>query len=388
MSISNTDSKVIYTCDPATTTFPYAFKIFEDSDLVVTKYTIDDGTETVLTINTHYTVTGAGDDAGGTVELVAAFSADYKLVIQRVLPLTQTTDYVENDPFPAESHEDALDKLTMICQQLQEQVTRSILQDVTGTVTITIPAPDADKILGWNSGGTALENKDGLDAAIAAAEAAQTAAELAQTGAETAETNAETAETNAETAETNAETAETNAEAAQLAAEAAQAAAEAAVASVDLPVIAAGDGAKLLQVKSDVSGYELKTMAQVVDINGQTEKTSLHADDLFLIEDSQASNVKKKVKRSNVYAAIALGAWASKNNNETYQATTDGFVLGHSGANGTDPSIATDASTPPSVVRSSDATAASNTTTMTPVKSGDYWKATGCTAWLFWIPLS
>jgi hypothetical protein len=35
-----------------------------------------------------------------------------------------------------------------------------------------------------------------------------------------------------------------------------------------------------------------------------TEKVALHDDDLFLIEDSQAANVKKRVKKSNVVSGI------------------------------------------------------------------------------------
>lgn len=41
-----------------------------------------------------------------------------------------------------------------------------------------------------------------------------------------------------------------------------------------------------------------------VTINGLTEKTALVGDDLFLIEDSEASNAQKKVKHSNIKGKI------------------------------------------------------------------------------------
>jgi hypothetical protein len=47
------------------------------------------------------------------------------LTVVRNVPATQDADYVVGDAFPAESHEEALDKLTMLSQQLQEEVSRS-----------------------------------------------------------------------------------------------------------------------------------------------------------------------------------------------------------------------------------------------------------------------
>ena len=57
--------------------------------------------------------------------MVTAPAAGTTLVIRRNTALTQETDYVANDPFPAETHEDALDKLNMQTQELQEQLDRS-----------------------------------------------------------------------------------------------------------------------------------------------------------------------------------------------------------------------------------------------------------------------
>ena len=48
-------------------------------------------------------------------------AATNEVIIQRKLALTQGTDYVANDPFPAESHEEALDRLTFITQQIRKR---------------------------------------------------------------------------------------------------------------------------------------------------------------------------------------------------------------------------------------------------------------------------
>lgn len=82
------------------------------------------GVETVLTLGTDYTVAGVGATSG-SVTLVAALTSGQTLTVVRNVPATQDADYVAGDAFPAESHEEALDKLTMLTQQLQEEVARS-----------------------------------------------------------------------------------------------------------------------------------------------------------------------------------------------------------------------------------------------------------------------
>ena len=138
MTISTTINKVSYSGNGATTTFAYTFKVFSATDLKV--YIRDaSGTETLQTITTHYTVSNVGNASGGNVDFVTPPSGTDKVIIQRVLPLTQTFDYVLNDPFPSDSHEDGLDKLTLQIQQVQEEVDRSIKASVTNEITLDSP---------------------------------------------------------------------------------------------------------------------------------------------------------------------------------------------------------------------------------------------------------
>ncbi len=137
MSISSVTSKVIYVGSGSTAAaakiFAYPFKIFAATDLVVSEYAIVQSSATVKTLNTDYTVSGVGSDSGGNVTLTGSYtnlSTASQLIIQRTMPLTQAVDYVENDPFPAETHEKAIDKLCMIDQQLQEQLDRCIKADI------------------------------------------------------------------------------------------------------------------------------------------------------------------------------------------------------------------------------------------------------------------
>ena len=163
MTVSTTTNKVSYSGTGSQTVFAYTFKIFANGDLDV--YIRDaNGTETLQTITTNYTVSGAGADAGGNVTFVTAPESTDTVVIQRKLDLTQGTDYVANDPFPAESHEDALDRLTFITQQIQEEVDRSIKASVTNTISTTefaVSATDrANKFFAFDSAGDLIVSQE------------------------------------------------------------------------------------------------------------------------------------------------------------------------------------------------------------------------------------
>ena len=171
MTVSSTTTKNSYSGNGSTHSFAYGFKIFADADLTVIIRS-STGVETVKTLNTHYIVTNAGNSSGGNVlfKFNTGNSSDAHhsstdnrpasgetVVIRRNLTLTQGTDYVENDPFPAESHENALDRVTFITQQLQEELDRSIKLSRTNTITsseFTVGATDrANKLLSFDGSG-------------------------------------------------------------------------------------------------------------------------------------------------------------------------------------------------------------------------------------------
>ena len=157
MTVSSTTTKNSYNGNGVLTVFAYGFKVFDEDDIEVILRNDTTGTETVQTITTNYSVSNVGNASGGNVTFVTAPASGITIVLRRASPLTQTTDYTPNDPFPAESHEDALDKLTFISQQLQEEVDRSIKLSRTNTMTsteFTVGAADrANKILAFDGDG-------------------------------------------------------------------------------------------------------------------------------------------------------------------------------------------------------------------------------------------
>ena len=156
MTVSSATQKVQYNGNGSTTVFAYTFKIFNQNDLTVIVRSAN-GTETVKTITTHYTVSGVGGSGGGNVTMLTAPTATETLTILREQDLIQELDLVENDPFPAQSLEDSLDKLTFIVQQQAGEMARSIKASRTNTITsteFTVSAADrANKIFAFDSAG-------------------------------------------------------------------------------------------------------------------------------------------------------------------------------------------------------------------------------------------
>lgn len=125
MTVSTEVDHNDYIGNGVTTTFPYTFRIFSKSDLVVTVVDLDENL-TELTPDTDYTVTGAGGYTGGNVILTVPLATGWKISISRDLPLTQETDLRNQGKFFAEVHELAFDKLTMLVQQIRSMYTSAL----------------------------------------------------------------------------------------------------------------------------------------------------------------------------------------------------------------------------------------------------------------------
>ena len=145
MTISTQDSKVNYQGNGQTTVFQIPFPFLENNQIYVQKKDAE-GNLINYTYATDYTVTGAGEENGGSVTLNVAPEQGSTISIYRDVPLTQEVDYRENEIFPAETHEEALDKLTMEVQQLQEQLDRSIKVDRFSDVDLDIFVNEIERV--------------------------------------------------------------------------------------------------------------------------------------------------------------------------------------------------------------------------------------------------
>jgi len=156
MTIETLVRKVQYTGDDNQVEFQFPYPIQEDTDLTVILTDLN-GVETTQVLNTNYSIPISGSfDDGGTVEMFIAPPLNNLLTLERVMPLTQESDYIEGDAFPAEIHEDALDKGIMIDQQLQDTINLCIKIPTSDTnITVELPTSSlrSDTILIFDSNG-------------------------------------------------------------------------------------------------------------------------------------------------------------------------------------------------------------------------------------------
>jgi len=153
LTVSDTNPRVQYTATSSQTVFAYGFPIFLAADLKVYQDT------TLLTLTTDYTVSGAASSSGGNVTLGTGATTGDIITIYRDLAVARSSDYQTGGDLLAETLNDDLDKLVMMVQQSEFDVSnRSIRfgQFVTGLPLneITDNATDrANKVIGFDSTG-------------------------------------------------------------------------------------------------------------------------------------------------------------------------------------------------------------------------------------------
>lgn len=165
MTVTSATARASYAGNGVTTAFTVPFRFLENSHVRVTLIS-SAGVETDKTLTTHYTVAGAGD-ATGTVTMITAPASGETLLIRRNVPVTQVTNYVNGDRFPADSHENALDKLTMIAQQFDDRL------DTTEDAVLELVTDVAINVMSyWLPSHT--DHTTAIDAAFAASKASLT----------------------------------------------------------------------------------------------------------------------------------------------------------------------------------------------------------------------
>jgi hypothetical protein len=170
----------------AVSSYPFNFTVFEAADVVVTRTDLAD-VETVLTLGSGYTVTLNEDQSaspGGTVVLPAPLATGFKLTLTSEIAATQEVDLTNQGGFYPQVVSRALDKLTILSQQLAEKVARS------WKIPVSSETATAEELMAdlFEAAITAVEAADrvdlgALDTAVSSSQAARVAAELAEDGA-------------------------------------------------------------------------------------------------------------------------------------------------------------------------------------------------------------
>lgn len=157
MTVNASPSSIEYTGDGVSTIFPVPFYVLAAADLFVYRRNLETLQGQELVLGTDYTVQSAGNQFGCQITLSAPLAVGYKLYADRSnIVIEQQTDYVQNDKFPAESTETALDRLTMIAQVGVTNVTRALhypLNEFDINAEVPPAITRAGKLFGFDANG-------------------------------------------------------------------------------------------------------------------------------------------------------------------------------------------------------------------------------------------
>jgi hypothetical protein len=156
-----------YAGNGVATTFDFEFKVFAKTDIAVV-LADEIGTETELVLDSDYSVALNADqnaDPGGTITYPISGSplaTGEVLAIVGDLAYSQTTQLPNGGAYNASVVERALDRITILVQQILETANRGVQLAVTAATdgSSRLPAPVANFLVAWNPTATALVNVD------------------------------------------------------------------------------------------------------------------------------------------------------------------------------------------------------------------------------------
>jgi hypothetical protein len=147
MTVGTTPPRAEYIEDGVTLVHAIPFQFFLPDEIVVTRLDppdvaggpIADANEHILTLGTDYTVAGGAGDVG-SITKTGTGTVGATLRIQRYTHRSQLMDYEPGDDFPAEMHEEALDRLEMQIQELEDRtLTAEDVRDLIGKTLVAGP---------------------------------------------------------------------------------------------------------------------------------------------------------------------------------------------------------------------------------------------------------
>ena len=208
--------------------YPFYFKVFSVTDIVVIK-TDAAGAESELVLNNDFTVSlndNQDNNPGGNISLSVKLTDQYRITISSGVELTQETVITNQGGFyPAELNK-AFDKLTILCQQLDETMSRTVkvgissetnpdklISDIYESVSDAANSALAASISQSSAENSAEQAAESVGQAQQISDQIESrATEIVQTAASEATSQAEAAATSATQAEVSADEAKLHAE--------------------------------------------------------------------------------------------------------------------------------------------------------------------------------
>ncbi len=119
MSVLTSGCRISHPADGARAAFAYDFRILDATHLTVSLRDAVTGADSAQSLNTHYTVTGAGAPGGGTVVFPAPPPPGLRVVIARTMPAL-------DHGYPGLTADQAFDRLAVLAQQAQDAASRAV----------------------------------------------------------------------------------------------------------------------------------------------------------------------------------------------------------------------------------------------------------------------
>ncbi|MBX9697877.1 MAG: hypothetical protein K2X74_00515 [Acetobacteraceae bacterium] len=159
MTLSTLQTALTYTADGVSTVFAVPFPFFDAVELLVVEFGgAGLATETVLTLNGQYTVTG-GNNAPGSVVFINPPTINHRIHIARDTRRIQPTACPSNGPFPSASHERGMDRLAAGAQDTDREAGRAIKErrdEPTTGLTLPTRLSRASRFLGFDASGNVI----------------------------------------------------------------------------------------------------------------------------------------------------------------------------------------------------------------------------------------
>ncbi|QYU68582.1 hypothetical protein J4558_00070 [Leptolyngbya sp. 15MV] len=168
MTVQSPTSRVAHVGNGVSVAFAVPFRTLDPSHLAVFRRAPDAAEEEPVAPS-EYTTSGLDGPTGGTLTFLAAPAAGVIISIIRRLPAVQLTDYQEGDPFPAETHERALDYLTMIAAEHADRLGRVfVLSETDQPAALVLPTREerANRFLAFDEDGNAIAADGGGGGAL------------------------------------------------------------------------------------------------------------------------------------------------------------------------------------------------------------------------------
>jgi len=144
-TVTDASSRAEFSGDSSTTTFDFTYPILATSDINLYHRVDSTGVETLLDETTDYALSATNNDysSGGTITTVATYATGITLIAVRNIPDSQGATLSDSDVLRLAAIEDALDKLTMLHEQQQEEIDRCLKYPPSDASSLSAELPNS-----------------------------------------------------------------------------------------------------------------------------------------------------------------------------------------------------------------------------------------------------